>query len=65
MNHKCLTCGAGVFLNHGATSLCRGCAKEESPLAVPLYCLDCCRRENKCANCGSEVQKTRREQSAK
>lgn len=56
---KCLTCGGAVFLNHATSPLCRDCGAEGGEvLAVPLYCLDCCNRENKCANCGSQVRRT-------
>lgn len=62
---KCLTCGGGLRLNHAAGTLCRDCSKGDQSLAVPLYCFDCCLRDNKCANCGSPIritQEIRREE---
>lgn len=53
----CLTCRGGVRLNQDPSALCRDCRTEK--LAVPLYCGDCCDRENKCANCGSEIKRVK------
>ena len=51
---KCLTCGGSLIMNHLVSTLCRDCHREK--LAVPLYCDLCCKRENKCANCGSPIR---------
>lgn len=57
-NRSCLTCGGPVFLNNETTRtlMCRLCASEESPLAIPLYCRGCCVKDKKCPNCGSHVE---------
>jgi hypothetical protein len=52
----CLTCRGGVRLNQDVSALCRECRRGDQTLAVPLYCGECCLRENKCANCGSEIR---------
>lgn len=54
---KCLTCGGGLILNHQVSTLCRFCKGDHKDgLAIPLYCGNCCDRENKCANCGSPIR---------